>query len=92
MQKPQQDLVGINEEAKSTEIASYEENCSLCSFIIPATKSLKSHMQDKHNYLSCKLCNNAFFGYSGLKEHSIKEHISSTNSIILNIKVLAMKM
>ena len=81
VQKPTQDLVDINEEANTTDIASHEENCTLCSFRIPSTMSLKSHMQEKHNYMYCNLCNEEFSGYSVLREHSLKEHTSSTHSI-----------
>ena len=81
VQKPKQDLENINEDSTLDEIASDEEYCMVCSFSIPATMSLKSHMQEKHNFMSCKLCHKAFSGYSDLKEHSLKDHTASNHLI-----------
>ena len=81
VQKPKQDLVDLIEEPNSNKIASCEECCTLCSFFIPETMSLKSHMQEKHNNMYCKVCNKTFTGYSGLKEHSLKDHTASNHSI-----------
>ena len=78
--KPKQDLVHTNEEPNSNEIAYLEECCTLCSFFIPEAMSLKSHMQEKHNFMSCKMCHRAFSGYSDLKEHNLKDHNNSNHS------------